>query len=114
VTHMPGLVLHAEAVITCAHGGLATVVPTQVQALVNALPIATFASQITVEGCAAPVPCTLIQWLGFTPRVLAGGQFVLLQPLPPVPPPVPGQGVAVGSPPPIPLVYEMQLRVTGT
>jgi hypothetical protein len=111
---VPGFVLHTDAVITCAHGGQATVVPSQLQALVSGMPISTFSSQITVAGCTAPVPCTTIRWLGFTSRVLAGGQFVLLQPLPPTPPPVPGAGVAAGSPPPTPLVYEIQQQVTGT
>jgi hypothetical protein len=111
---MPGLVLHADAAIKCAHGGTATVMTSQAQALVSNKAIATVTDQITVAGCSVTnVPCTTIRWLGFTPRVLAKGQPVLLQPLPPTPPPVPGAGVTAGTPPPTPLVYQVQLQVTG-
>ena len=115
---MPGLVLPAGAVLTCSHGGQVKVMPTQIRALAGGTPILTLADTLTVAGCPGVLPsgppCSLVQWINVSGRVTASGQPVLVQSVPPAGPPVPGGGTVVGSPPPVPLVAAMQLRVVAT
>ena len=110
---MPGFVVSAGAIVTCSHGGQVKVVPAQVRALAGGTPILTLADKLTVAGCPGVTPsppCSLVQWTNLSGQVSASGQPVLLQSLPPAGP-VPGGGTAVGSPPPVPLVAAIQLRV---
>jgi len=110
---MPGFLLHADADIRCSHNAKAAIETSQRQALVGGKAIATTADQITITNCpnTNPSPCTAIGWLSFSAKVLAGGQPVLLQALPPI---APGSGVTVGTPPSPQYVYQVQLQVTGT
>lgn len=112
---MPGFMLTADAVVNCAHGGEVQFVPAQSRVLVAGAPVVTMADQLIVAGCAgvSGVVCTVVQWFGVAARVLADGQPVLVQTLPPAGP-VPGDGVVAGPPPPIPLVDEVQLAVVAT
>ncbi len=113
---MPGFVLSAGAVVTCSHGGQVTVMPAQTRALAAGTPILTLADQLTVAGCpgvSPSPPCSLVKWANVSGRVTASGQPVLVQAVPPAGP-VPGGGAVVGSPPPVPLVAAIQLRVVAT
>jgi hypothetical protein len=80
---MPGPVLHAGAVVTCAHGGMATpTVPSPV-VLVSGMPIATIAAPYAVAGCAfvPPAgngPCVTGQWVVGAIQVLSQGQPVAI------------------------------------
>ena len=112
---MPGLAIHIGMIMTCPHGGTATILPAGPPgALVGGMPVATLANQIVVAGCPAqPTPCATVQWAN-TSTVLVNGTPMLTQASPPAPPPVPGGGVCVGSAAPgPPLVMSMQLFVTG-
>lgn len=115
---MPGLVLHAGAVLTCSHGGQVKIVPAQVRAAVGGTPICTAADKITVIGCpgipAAPgVVCTTMTWQNLASRVTANGVPVLVQAPPPAGP-VPGGALVAGPVPQVPLVLAMQVRVVAT
>ncbi|MEU1598342.1 hypothetical protein ABZ468_37380 [Streptomyces sp. NPDC005708] len=111
---MPGLAAHTGMIMTCPHGGIATILPAGPPgALVNGLPVATTANRIVVAGCVAQPPCATVQWANVS-SVLINGRPMLTQAPPPTPPPVPGGGVCVGSATPgPPLVATMQLLVTG-
>lgn len=112
---MPGLVLHAGAVLTCSHGGQVKIVPAQVRAEVSGTPICTVADVFTVVGCPGVmgVVCTTVTWQNTASRVTANGVPVLVQAPPPLGP-VPGGGLVAGPPPQIPLVSVMQMRVIAT
>ena len=80
---MPGFVLHAGAVVTCAHGGTATPTAASPVVLVSGLPIVTIAAQYEVAGCAfAPPagngPCVTGQWMVGATQVLSQGQPVAI------------------------------------
>jgi hypothetical protein len=110
---MPGFIVHSGMTMTCPHGGQATFVPTgPPRVVVNALPVATVASQIVVAGCAAqPSPDVKVQWANVSARILVDRKPVLLQ----APQSGPGNAVCVGAVPPAPpVVAAMQVRVTGT
>lgn len=115
---MPGLVLHAGAVLTCSHGGQVKIVPAQARAEVSGTPICTVADIFTVVGCPGVPPgsgpvCTKVTWQNTASRVTANGVPVLVQAPPPAGP-VPGGGLVAGPPPQIPLVSVMQMRVIAT
>ena len=115
---MPGLVLHAGAVLTCSHGGQVKIVPAQVRAAVSGTPICTAADKFTVIGCpgipASPgVVCTTMTWQNVASRVTANGVPVLVQAPPPAGP-VPGGALVAGPPPQVPLVLAMQVRAVAT
>lgn len=115
---MPGLVLHAGAVLTCSHGGQVKIIPAQVRAAASGTPICTVADTFTVIGCpgvpASPgVVCTKVTWQNTASRVKANGVPVLVQAPPPLGP-VAGGGLVAGPPPQVPLVVAMQLRVIAT
>jgi|SRR5690242_9637075 hypothetical protein len=80
---MPGPVLHAGAVVICAHGGMATpTVPSPV-VLVSGMPITTIAAPYAVAGCAfvPPAgngPCVTAQWVVGATQVLSQGQPVVI------------------------------------
>ena len=95
---MPGPVLHAGAVVMCAHGGMATPTVPSPAVLVSGLPIATIAAPYAVAGCAfAPPagngPCVTAQWVVGATQVLSQGQPVVIM-----------TGVAVCAPTGTPLV----------
>lgn len=82
---MPGPVLHAGAILTCAHGGMINIIAASPRVLVNGMPAAVLTDQGLVAGCAfavgpKPQPCVTTQWLMGATRVLAGGQPVLIAP----------------------------------
>ncbi|MFC5148215.1 hypothetical protein [Streptomyces aureoversilis] len=111
---MPGLVLHAGAVMMCAHppGVVTLPAPTQQRVLVSLQPVATVSDVFVVAGCGMlltpPSPiCATVRWFQFSARVLAGGRPVLVQP---TPPPSPGPGTGVPAPGP-PMVQAMQIKV---
>jgi hypothetical protein len=106
---MPGFAFHTGAVMTCPHGGVATVLPQAPRVLVNGLPIASVSNQIVVAGCTFTAPCVKVQWANLASRVVVGGQPVLLQ----APPAGPGNGLCAPTPAP-PIVASMQVRVTGS
>lgn len=80
---MPGPVLHAGAVVTCAHGGMATPSAPMPRVLVSGMPVATLPAPYLVAGCAfvPPAgngPCVSAQWTIGSTRVLVSGQPVVL------------------------------------
>jgi len=80
---MPGPILHAGAVVTCAHGGMATPTAPSPVVLVSGMPIATIAAPYAVAGCAfAPPagngPCVTGQWVVGAVQVLSQGQPVAI------------------------------------
>ena len=80
---MPGPVLHAGAVVTCAHGGMATPTAPSPVVLVSGMPIATIAAPYAVAGCAfvPPAgngPCVTGQWVVGAIQVLSQGQPVAI------------------------------------
>jgi hypothetical protein len=114
---MPGYLLSAASVVTCAHLGTVTITPAQQRALVAGAPIASVLDTMLIGGCPAGTPtsppCTTLNWTGVAGRVLVGGQPALLQALTPAGP-VSGAGICAGPPPTTPLVTAVQLRVSGT
>jgi hypothetical protein len=80
---VPGPLLHVGATVLCSHGGPAQFVSTNARVLVGGMPVATFADQTLVAGCAfnpgAPHPCVRVQWLVPAARVLVNGAPALLQ-----------------------------------
>ena len=80
---MPGPVLHAGAVVTCTHGGMATPTAPSPVVLVSGMPIATIAAPYAVAGCAfvPPAgngPCVTGQWVVGAIQVLSQGQPVAI------------------------------------
>jgi hypothetical protein len=81
---VPGPLLHVGATVLCSHGGPAQFVPTNTRVLVGGMPVATFADQTLVTGCAfsapsGPHPCVRVQWLVPAARVLVNGAPALVQ-----------------------------------
>lgn len=80
---MPGAVLHAGAVVLCAHGGQATPTAPVPKVLVSGQPIATIIPPYAVAGCPFPPasggPCATGHWLVGATRVMVMGQFVAIQ-----------------------------------
>jgi hypothetical protein len=75
---MSGTLVHVGAVVMCAHGAPATVVPGSARVTVSGMPVATMADQFLVAGCTFPagfalLPCLRVQWLKPATRVLVGG-----------------------------------------
>ena len=80
---MPAPILHAGAVVLCAHGGQALPTAPSPVVLVDGMPIATIAAPYTVAGCAfAPPagngPCVTAQWVVGALQVLSQGQPVAI------------------------------------
>jgi hypothetical protein len=79
---MPNL-LTAASVMMCPHGGMATAIPGQTQAIVDA-PILRMSDTVIIAGCPffialMPSPCLTVQWVLGAQRVQAGGDFVLTE-----------------------------------
>ena len=117
---MPGLLLHANAVMQCTHLAPIAIAPNQTRVLVSTQPVATANSALTVAGCTfqipppagpKPQPCVRVLWSMVSARVSVMGQPVLLQPSPGTGPGVcqSAEQVPQGSP----NVNSVQMRVTG-
>jgi len=81
---MPGPVLHVGAVVTCAHGGMATPTAPSPSVMVSGMPIATIAAPYAVAGCAfVPIagngPCVTGAWVMGALQVMSHGQPVAIQ-----------------------------------
>lgn len=84
---MPGFVLNAAAVVTCAHGGQAKAVALNPRVKVGGQPVPMSSAPFTVAGCAFPPPpvangpCVTATWLPPTAtlRVKSMGQPLLVQ-----------------------------------
>jgi hypothetical protein len=77
---MPAL-LTAASTMMCPHGGTATAIPSQTQAMVDA-PILLISDTVIIAGCpfvlgVVPSPCLTVQWVVGATRVQAGGTLVL-------------------------------------
>jgi hypothetical protein len=80
---MPGPILHAGAVVTCAHAGQAIPTAPSPRVLVSGMPIATIAAPYAVAGCtfAPPAgngPCVTALWTVGAVRVTSMGQPVVI------------------------------------
>jgi hypothetical protein len=76
---MPAL-LTASSTMMCPHGGQATAIPGQTNAVADA-PILLMTDTVTIAGCSfmigtVPSPCISVQWVEGATRVKAG-DFVL-------------------------------------
>jgi hypothetical protein len=107
---MPGPILHMGAIITCAHGGMATPTAPVPRVLVSGQPVATITAPYVIAGCPLvppanpPGPCVTGQWVVGAVRVMALGQPVAIQ-----------TGVAVCMPNGTPLLpVTVQPRVVAT
>ena len=80
---MPGPILHAGAVVLCAHGGQAMPTAPVPRVTVSGQPVATIAAPYAVAGCPFPTasggPCVTAQWIVGATRVMAMGQPVAIQ-----------------------------------
>ncbi len=81
---MPGFLLHAGAIVTCAHMGQAQPTAPNPRVLVSGMPVTTQTAPYVIAGCpfnvaGAPSPCVTGQWVVGATRVFASGQPVLLQ-----------------------------------
>ena len=82
---MPGYLLHAAAVVSCAHQGQATPTAPDARVKVMGQPVVTQAAPHTIAGCAFtlpssnPQPCLTANWTTGATRVKAGQRPVLLQ-----------------------------------
>jgi len=80
---MPGPILHVGAVVTCAHGGMATPTVPSPTVMVSGMPIATIAAPYVIAGCAfvPPAgngPCVAGMWIVGSLQVLSNGQPVAI------------------------------------
>ena len=80
---MPGPILHMGAVLTCAHGGMATATVPSPTVLVSGMPIVTIAGPWAVAGCAfvPPAgngPCATGMFVVGAVQVTSNGQPVAL------------------------------------
>jgi len=79
---MPGALLHAGAVVFCAHGGLAQPASPNPRVRVGGAPTATLGGPWLVSGCLLPPeaggPCVLGRFIAGAARVTANGQPVVL------------------------------------
>jgi hypothetical protein len=82
---VPGFLLHLNAIVNCAHGGMATPMVTIPNVMVMGQPISVMPVPYGVVGCALPPPiaasgpCVTAMWLTAATRVLSYGTPVLLQ-----------------------------------
>lgn len=82
---MPGFIMHVGATAICPHAGQVTVITKNTRVLVSSQPVATFAGNFLIAGCAftvppgKPQPCVKVQWIMPATRVFVGGQPVILQ-----------------------------------
>lgn len=80
---MPGPILHAGAVVTCAHGGQAMPTVVSPSVMVSGMPIATIAAPYAVAGCAfvppgGNGPCVTGMWIIGALQVMSHGQPVAI------------------------------------
>ncbi|MEO1208778.1 MAG: hypothetical protein AAFX78_04465 [Cyanobacteria bacterium J06638_20] len=81
---MPGFVLHAGAVVTCAHAGQAQPTTVSPRVTVSGQPIVVQTASYTIAGCTLPPPpnangpCVTAQWITASTRVTSMGVPILL------------------------------------
>jgi hypothetical protein len=75
---VPGFLLHLNAMVNCAHGGMATPMVTIPNVMVMGQPISVMPVPYGVVGCALPPPIAA-NGLTAATRVLSYGTPVLLQ-----------------------------------
>jgi uncharacterized Zn-binding protein involved in type VI secretion len=80
---MPGPILHMGAVVTCAHGGVATPTVPSPTVTVSGMPIVTIAGPWAIAGCAfvPPAgngPCATGTWILGATQVTSNGQPVAI------------------------------------
>lgn len=81
---MPGFLLHAGAVVQCAHGGVVQPTVPSPRVTVMGMPVVTLGAPWTVAGCAFPPPpvangpCVTAQFLAGSLRVRSMGMPLLL------------------------------------
>jgi hypothetical protein len=82
---MPGFLLNASSMVTCAHSGMAKATAVFPKVLVKGQPVILVTSQFQVAGCAMPPPpagngpCVMGQFMVGSTKVLANGFPLLLQ-----------------------------------
>lgn len=82
---MPGFLVHLNAMVNCAHAGMATPTSTIPNVLVSTQPIAVQTIPYGIVGCTLPPPpaangpCVTATWLSAAKRVFSYGNPVLLQ-----------------------------------
>jgi hypothetical protein len=82
---VPGFLLHLNAAVNCAHGGIATPMMTIPNVMVMGQPISVMTAPYGVVGCALPPPiaangpCVTAMWLSASTSVFSYGNQVLLQ-----------------------------------
>ena len=106
---MPGPLLTAASVITCAHGAPAQATVPNPRVLLSGQPVVTMGAPHAVAGCpfnisGAPSPCVMANWVVGAVRVLAGGLPVLVQS---------SQAICVPNGTPV-IIAATQPRVIGT
>jgi hypothetical protein len=95
---MPGFVMTTAAVLTCLHQGPVTITPSgPPRVLMDGVPVVGAADQMMVA-CPKNI-CANVVWGNLAARVLADGQPIVLQAVPPAGSPVTADGVCV---PPVP------------
>jgi uncharacterized Zn-binding protein involved in type VI secretion len=80
---MPGAILHAGAVVTCAHGGPAVPTAPSASVFVSGLPIVTIAAPYAISACpfVPPIgdgPCVTGRWITGATRVFSHGAPVAI------------------------------------
>jgi hypothetical protein len=82
---MPGFLLNASSMVTCAHGGMAKATVLYPKVLVKGQPAILVTGPFQVAGCAMPPPpagngpCLMGQFMVGSTKVLANGLPLLLQ-----------------------------------
>jgi hypothetical protein len=82
---LPGFLLHLNAMVNCAHGGIATPMTTIPNVLVMGQPITVMTVPYGIVGCALPPPiaangpCVTAMWVSAALCVSSYGNPVLLQ-----------------------------------
>lgn len=81
---MPGNLLHANATVTCPHGGQVGILPAQTRVLVGGQSVWTVADFTTVTGCpftvgTKPQPCVTVRWVTPSARQRVNGSAVITQ-----------------------------------
>lgn len=106
---MPGFLLHAGAVVMCAHAGQAQPTSPNPRVLVSGQPIVMQLAPYTIAGCpfvtpaGNPLPCVTGMWVTGSTRILSNGMPILL---------LDSQAVCIPNGTPL-LITVTQVRVTG-
>lgn len=109
---MPGPIVTIATTVTCPHGGMGAIAPSQARVMVLGQPVATVASLVSVAACPftlpppSPGPCLAVTWMAPAVRVLAMGQPVVVV--------QPGAALSVGPAPGPANIIPAQTRVLAT